>query len=293
MRGWAALYIGIAFFVAADFSFAADIVPVAQSEMSELITAQELCFIDTNFYVSLENLDDLPFNTTPNYDYIHDGGGTWVIGSGSANFLPGRRDLLNAFLSWRGPYITYQPGRTDDSDFFNYDIGTPLDPWGTPYYFFTPLGLVDPPNGVTAGFYGDAFDRYTIVSFGPDGEFQGGDDLFMQFGGAPTQPTLSSLPQVLFRAGDLVEFHGYNMGGLGGNIELTFNGSAVTDGIQSWSSTMIQKRITASDSFGLINVQLTNLGNPSGLLVQIMIESPINFPPTELPTAARHWEIFE
>ena len=272
---------------------AAAIDSIALQEMSNLAQAEQFCLIDTNFYVSLENLDDLPVNTSPTYNFINAGGGTWVIGQTTANFLPNQRNLLTAFLKWQGPYITYQAGRADDADFFNYDIGTPLDPWGSPYFFYSPLGRIDPPNSITAADYADTFDRFAIVSYGADGMYQGGDDLFIEFGGAPANPTLSANPNKFFSVGDTATFRGYNFGAQGGSIQLTFNGAAVTDGILSWSSTQIQKLILPADPQGAIIVGLTNNGNPAGLQLQIIIEDSFAAPPLNLPASALHWTLYQ
>ena len=228
-----------------------DIVSIAQLEIQNLISAMQMAEIFTSHYYSLENLDDIPASfANPSYNYIHDGGGTYAVQPFTGRFRIDRLNLVNStFPTWSGPYITYQQGRTDDTDFWNFDIGTPLDPWDTPYYFYTPLGLVQPPNSITQSFYGDQFDRYAIVSHGPNGKKGGSDDIIFVFGSPPTVTTLSSIPTTA-NIGKTIKIRGYNMGTQGGNIELTFNGQPVTTGIVSWTATEIQKNDFADGSDG-------------------------------------------
>jgi hypothetical protein len=162
-------------------------------EMALLASALDTCAIDTNYYVALEALDDgWDPDITPTYDYIDDQGGSYVIPWWDGRFTANRVALLTAALPWKGPYVTFQPGRTQLGD-QPYDKGSPLDPWGTPYYFFSPLGLLRGDTGsVTLELYGDRFDRYTIVSLGPDGVMSN-DDLLYQFGPGVTSHLISSL----------------------------------------------------------------------------------------------------
>jgi hypothetical protein len=230
---------------------------VALVEMQTMADAEELVFVDTGFFVSLENLDDISVDGyLPAYNFIGDGGGTPVIDPATARFQPNRRDLLTGFNAWGGPYVTYQPGRTDRNNVFGFDPGTPLDPWGGLYYLFTPAGLVRPPLSVTLDYYADQFDLYAIVSFGPDGAFGGGDDMAYTFGLPPTALTLTSISPLTVRAPDTLDIKGYNFGTQGGGVELLINGSPVTNGIISWQDGLIQKRLLASDPAGAARVSL-------------------------------------
>jgi len=158
-----------------------------------LAEALDMCALDTTYYVSLETLNDsASASVVPAYDFINDGGGTFVIPPAEGKFLPTRVNLISAYFSWKGPYVIFQQGRTQLAD-GPYDKGTPLDPWGNPYYLFSPLGLVRGDIGsITLELYGDQFDRYTIVSLGPDG-VKSSDDLLYSFGPPVTVPTISSL----------------------------------------------------------------------------------------------------
>ena len=169
-------------------------VAVALSEMQTLAQAEDVCALDTGLYVSLETLNDL--SSTPNpasRDNVLADGGTYAVETWRGAFRPGgRMDLVNRTLAWGGPYVTFQSGRTQET-VGPYDFGSPLDPWGTPYWFYSPLGLLRGDTGtVTLEGYGDQFGRYTIVSFGPDG-IKSGDDLTYQFGPGLSSFALSSL----------------------------------------------------------------------------------------------------
>jgi hypothetical protein len=162
-------------------------------EMAILASALEICALDTTYYVPLEALNDVSDpNAVPAYDYIDHNGGTYVIKPWEGCFRPSRVALTTAFFPWRGPYVTFQPGRTQIGT-SPYDEGSPLDPWGNPYLFFSPLGLLRGDTGsLTLEYYGDQFDRYAIVSFGPD-VVKSADDLIYFFGGGVTSSVISSL----------------------------------------------------------------------------------------------------
>lgn len=230
---------------------------VALSEMQTLAEAEQWVYLDTRCFVSLENLDDISvWGFNPTYNFIGDGGGTPVIDPATARFAPERRDLLNTMWAWQGPYVSYQRSRTDWQNIFGYDVGTPLDPWGNPYYLFTPAGLVRPPMGITLESYADQFDRYTIVSYGPDGQPGGDDDLFYSFGYPPTVLVFTSIVPQSVSVGESITIRGYNMGAAGGNVDVLFNGVAVTDGFTTWTSHVIKKTILSADPLGTVQVAL-------------------------------------
>jgi len=179
----------------------------ATAEMQILATAEGICALAyTTYYVSLETLNDSnSIASDPPYDYLNYDGGTYVIAPRRGLFLPSRVDLLNGpnpySERWDGPYVTSFPNGVQTAA-GPYDLGTPLDPWGNPYYLFTPLGLARGDIGqVTFELYGDLFDQYTIVSAGPNGVIDGGpngasadsDDIRCKFGSIPTEPVISSL----------------------------------------------------------------------------------------------------
>lgn len=166
---------------------------VALAEMQQIANALELCAADTTYYVAPEALNDNNFsNTQPPYNYIGDQGGSFVLFPDQGYFRASRINLATAFLQWRGPYLSYQPQRTQ-LDTQPYDLGSPLDPWGAPYFLFSPLGLLRGDTGqVTNELYADSFDRYVLVSLGPDG-VRSSDDIGYFFGGGVSAFRISSL----------------------------------------------------------------------------------------------------
>jgi prepilin-type N-terminal cleavage/methylation domain-containing protein len=108
--------------------------------------------------------------------------------------------VRNMLKNWGGPFLN--PQRVyDQSPENRFNLNKkdfPLDPWGNPYRFYTPVGLVGTNN--INGFYNESdfsgistlsngrFDRYAIVSWGPDGQedTQGtnivNDDVIYTFG---------------------------------------------------------------------------------------------------------------
>ena len=166
---------------------------IALSEMQSIADAIQVCELDTIFYVAPEALNDISNpSSNPIYNYINDQGGTYVISPPEGTFRPARRNLLTGINQWAGPYLNYQPARTQ-LGLTPYDQGSPLDPWGTPYLFFSPLGLLRGDSGTaTLEFYADAFDRYTLISLGPD-TVKSGDDIIYQFGGGIDAFAVSSV----------------------------------------------------------------------------------------------------
>ena len=103
----------------------------------------------------------------------------------------GAYSRVNRLLTnWQGPFL--QPkdvyigdAQSDDPadlDIYQIQYDYPLDPWGQPYRFYSPLGLVgtsaeayDPDTWSQLGFSDghittdeNRFDRFAIVSYGPD-----------------------------------------------------------------------------------------------------------------------------
>ncbi|NQU44141.1 prepilin-type N-terminal cleavage/methylation domain-containing protein [bacterium] len=123
-------------------------------------------------------------------------------------------EMRDLFENWAGPFLN--PRRVaferelqqniiqSETPAVQYDF--PLDPWGVPYRFYSPLGVIgtdgltrDVPVGDNAGTWGnfsdgqlttqdDRFAKYAIVSYGPDGltEFHNTDadtdDIIYEFG---------------------------------------------------------------------------------------------------------------
>jgi len=253
------------------------------SDMTTLAEAEDLVRIDTGYYVSLENLDDISVSGyQPSYNFIGDGGGTPVIDPATARIKPQRVDLIHTFLSWKGPYVTYQQGRTDVDNLFGYDRGTPLDPWGSPYFLYSPAGLVKPPLSLTLGDWGDHFSLYAIVSYGPDGLFDGGDDLYYTFGTPPTVLTLTSVTPLVVRAGEVLTLKGYHLDDPA--ADLFFNGVAANGGILSREPNRLRRRILETDPLGDVEVTLRLPGQTTSPAFTVRIEPR--------RTRARDWTLY-
>ncbi|MCD6385805.1 IPT/TIG domain-containing protein [Candidatus Sumerlaeota bacterium] len=229
------------------------ILQLTEQEIQTLIDAEEQVMIDTGYYVSIENLNDLPTdNATYWFDYINEGGGAAVIDHHTGMFKPGRVDLLKLPNVWQGPYATYQPGRIT-LDGAGYDVGTLLDFWLNPYYLFTPIGLARPPSQtITQELYGDQFDRYAIVSLGPDG-VKSADDIIRFFGGAPTALVVSSVNPASAEPGETITLRGYNFGDTQGDSQVVFNATNVSQ-IDSWSDRQIRFRVPPDAQSGYVKV---------------------------------------
>ena len=256
---------------------------VTLSDMTTLAEVEDLVRMDIGYYVSLENLDDISVSGyQPSYNFIGDGGGTPVIDPATARFKPQRVDLIHAFLSWKGPYVTYQQGRTDVDNLFGVDRGTPLDPWGSPYFLYSPAGLVKPPLSLTLGDWGDHFSLYAIVSYGPDGAFGGGDDLYYTFGSPPTTLTLTSVSPLVVRAGEVLTLKGYHLDDPA--ADLFFNGVAANGGILSRESNRLRRRILETDPPGDVEITLRLPGQTTSPAFTVRIEPR--------RTSARDWTLY-
>lgn len=147
---------------------------------------------------------------------VNDQAGSQIQYSGTLG--AGNQDIRPLIENWQGPFLNAvrkfrQSGATNPSDFTTNDIhfDLVLDPWGRPYRLFTPEGITGTsnttsnhgqipaasPNTVDNGFINiqtgtiqAKFDRFAIVSFGPDGVLDAAnsdfpDDIFYEFGSLP------------------------------------------------------------------------------------------------------------
>ncbi|MCX7048883.1 MAG: hypothetical protein NTX50_25780 [Candidatus Sumerlaeota bacterium] len=275
----------------ASSSAALSLTAVAYGEMQTLADAETWVAIDINYYVSLESLDDsLNASANPAYNYIMDSGGAPVLDLTTARFYPTRQNLGLSYHLWQGPYVTYQMGKTDDTNSYGYDIGTPLDPWYRPYYLFSPAGLVKPPMSITLDYYGDSFDKYTIVSFGPDGQFGGDDDLFYQFGSPPVTTLLTSVLPLQVPAGGALVLKGWNFGIQSvGNVQVLFNGAALpAEDITTWTTRLINIQAPSDAQPGTATLAMSVSGFPQAPSFIITIEPRI-IPPTLKPSFWKFW----
>ncbi len=266
----------------------ADKSAVTLSELQTLADAMTLVELDTGYFTTLENLDDLPTFTFVNpFDYIDDMGGALAIRPSRGDFAANPRvDFLNlpASFAWQGPYISVQSSRIEDSD-GDYDQGTILDIWGEPYYFYTPVGLVDPKvEDVTLRFYGDDFADYRIVSHGPDGVFGTADDLsrFVAPGNITTAQISSTRVATSSRKGAepyQVRVKGFRFGNAPGTLSVG-GVSLVPD---SWSDQLV----TAPIGFVPAPNAQTELTPAIGSMLtfgQVVDETP--------PSGVGDWELY-
>ncbi len=259
---------------------------VALSNEIEMKNAIEIAYIDIDYYVSLENLNDL-LNSNPvkSYDDINEQGGTPVIDLATGLFKPILADLTKSPTVWLGPYINYQPAMVSDNG-AGYDKGTPIDPWYRPYYFFSPMGLIrSDSKTITQEIYGDYFDRYAIVSLGSDG-IKSSDDIITLFGAPPTKTVMSSLSKNEAQPGEQITIKGYNFGA-GTKLSKTgerifLNGIQITD-IISWSDRNIVIRLPDDAQSGYIKIIINGQESNQLYLDIIPAVSRINTP----------WELYQ
>jgi prepilin-type N-terminal cleavage/methylation domain-containing protein len=211
----------------------------ARQEVNEIAKAQQLCALAHGVYVPLQLLDDLPAPGpgTPTVSGTDD-----IANSSSGNNVrlilinipiedqDNNQILLNDGTSalaenirrtWKGPFLNPQRVWTGANNDPNEEVDLtdaearrdyPLDPYGNPYRFYSPLGILgsNALNGSTASDFDsdnfadndittqdDRFDRFAIVSFGPDGFSQNStnglvdDDIVFLFGFNPNESTFS------------------------------------------------------------------------------------------------------
>ena len=257
-------------------------VTLTLSELQTLADAMDRVYLDIGYYVSIEHLNDLLSDyTVYDFDNIDQFDGTWVINLTTARFHPDKVDLSSPYHLWQGPYVTYHESRfTIDGD--GYDRGTLLDFWGTPYYLFSPAGLVrTDQHTITQELYGDYFDVYAIVSLGPDC-VKSDDDLWRSFGVPPTRVTLTSISSPRAFPGDPLVLRGYNLGTrTRGEPQLLLGGVPV-DTFTSWSENQIEFTVPQGATSGELKVVMdTDESNPLYLAI------------TEHPTAAVNWTLYQ
>lgn len=261
---------------------------VVVASLAALETALTMAYIDIGYLVALEELNDLGFTTQPSYDYIDLNGGPFRMPPTLGLFLP-RAPVSN---SWFGPYSNFQQGQTQTAT-LPYDRGSPLDPWGNPFLLFSPLGLVRGDTGVvTQEFYGDWFDRYALVSLGPDGTMSG-DDIVRLFGGGVSGSLISSLSgsnlvvenaatgtSYTATAGRAITIKGYSLGASQGASRVMW-GTTEFPGPTAWSQTSI----TVEVPLGVFGVQDLRVDLGGSVTNALRLTVPANH--------AGEWEIYE
>lgn len=215
-------------------------ISIAKTEVKEIAMAQEACAITHGFYVPLQMLDDMIYNSAtssvsnPRTDDLYNEDQTLYLIYATRNLddqysnqaqLQDRTDsnsvhyvaVRDMYEQWSGPFLNPQRvafeeeiKRNEVGEDPGVQLDFPLDPWGVPYRFYSPLGIIGTgantdyrPSGSTAGAESfsdglltrtdEQYDRFAIVSWGPDGasEYQGvgleEDDISYLFGGVFTE----------------------------------------------------------------------------------------------------------
>lgn len=209
---------------------------VARAEVRNIAEAQQQVAIIHGFYVPIHILNNIPNRTDSlggtasardDFDNHDDLGNVFVIdatvsvgeqsGAGQLSLASNENRVSLMRETWQGPFLNPQRVRRVGSDpatntqgIFHLDFV--VDPWGTPYRFYTDLGETGGalPSGTesqivitdddltlsTGASETDRFDRFAIVSFGPDGQsdFTGdpldqGNDVFYTFAGVSGNET--------------------------------------------------------------------------------------------------------
>lgn len=205
-------------------------IATARTEVEEIAKAQQLCALTHGVYVPLQILNDLPLpegggssptgtddveNSTASTILLIDvtKSATSQVGSqvNLANFATNNL-AARVYFGWKGPYLNVNRVFKADSADRNFvaRMSHPLDPWGNPYRFFSPVGIIGTSSNAATGATDyqqtsfsdgnlnttpDRFDRYAVVSFGPDGVGgtvgDDGDDIYYVFGIDPNETTFS------------------------------------------------------------------------------------------------------
>lgn len=198
-------------------------IAAAQADAKALAEAEMTCGLIHGYFVPLQLLDDVPRNNDLESDHIGNAGGDISVTNVNQEVLDQLGNQLTVDTSgledvWEGPFYQAQRVYVDDPDnpflVQSLEHDFPLDPWRRPYFLYSPIGVV----GATAASAADAgtlvtndvitvnptswgngqlttqndrFDRWAVVSFGPDGvagDINGsptdlGDDIIYYFGG--------------------------------------------------------------------------------------------------------------
>lgn len=208
-----------------------------QTEVGELAKAEEICGLSHGYFVPFQMLDDLPINlSTSNVrddDLLQENNVYLIDLSVPARFqLAGQARLgdfntdakvASLYYNWLGPFMNAQrvyigDALTNDPNYITNTIihlDYPLDPWGTPYRFYSSEGIIGTnatadtaanPSALNNFSFSDGrittsddrFDRWAVVSYGPDrlsdqltSAFP--DDIIYYFGSVYTETTYRAL----------------------------------------------------------------------------------------------------
>lgn len=164
----------------------------AMLDLEHLAQAETQFCVDTDYFCGLYFLDD-DLTTYTNTAGLSDN--TFIRHHGDVN-TAGEietdnnevwrriRPIVSNPNRHRGPYSEFKE-RVYEWYTGDYPVlNQPIDPWGNLYMLFTPKGYVNfPPSANVTQYpvFGYEFDRYTVMSAGPDGLVGTSDDLKRQF----------------------------------------------------------------------------------------------------------------
>ncbi|MBM3333625.1 prepilin-type N-terminal cleavage/methylation domain-containing protein [Candidatus Sumerlaeota bacterium] len=204
-------------------------VRTAQHETRELALAMETCAVLNGFYVPLQVLDDIRQEdegaavvAVPPADSLDNEFPTGLllidpfipasvqISAGQLRINDMTNPRVSEFVNkWQGPFVNFHRiyrNPIDPTIVTRADVRRdfPMDPWGQPYRFFSPIGPIGSDaleldltmmnsdgfsDGVlrNLGSAYDPVDRYAIISFGPNGVLDlpsevYNDDIVYEFG---------------------------------------------------------------------------------------------------------------
>ncbi|MBX7246922.1 MAG: prepilin-type N-terminal cleavage/methylation domain-containing protein [Candidatus Sumerlaeaceae bacterium] len=207
-------------------------ISIARGECRELAEAEEQCALIHGYYVPLQVLDDKPDlnNITSTGDAIDLDllNSLFVINplvppvtqqGNQLNMNNTNQRIQDLVDNWQGPFLTTQRVYTGNADptnpnFINsteIHLDFPLDPWGTPYRFYSPLGIIGSnattqdytnlgvafSNGILTNNIQEPFDRYAVTSWGRNTQPNtltpsDTDDIIYQFGMAGVESTFAN-----------------------------------------------------------------------------------------------------
>jgi hypothetical protein len=182
----------------------------AQQEVKQIALAEEECAALHGFYLPIQLLNDIKqeargtgYVATPPADSLENESASSVFlidpllpvlsqANGNQYILSDTNvaRVFDMIDTWQGPFLNVQrkyrrPNFSGSVTREDVRRDFPMDPWGQPYRFFSPIGpigqlaMVTDPNQMFSDNFSngyiqnqpglnDPFDRYTIVSFGPN-----------------------------------------------------------------------------------------------------------------------------
>ena len=217
-------------------------IATARMEVREIAMAEDMVAMTHGYYVPIHILDNIANVTVGGSGNGHDNfsdypalASVFVVdpfidltlqnSSGQNDLNVGTADpndrVAQMINFWQGPFLNAKRVYTgnslvnDPGDLTQQEVSYDfvLDPWGLPYRFYSPIGIistashitVNPPssgNNIDDGNLttdDDRFDRFVIVSYGANGESdietiqEFDDDIFYEFGPVPNESAYNSI----------------------------------------------------------------------------------------------------